>query len=54
MEAQASWEQFVKSGRINDYLAFVNFRREKEVSERGSDEIYDRSACNKGNECRGE
>lgn len=54
MDTQKSWNRFIKSGKVGDYLAFVNSCKEKEISEGCSNEIYNTSLGYKGNANRGE
>ncbi len=54
MEIEKSWEKFLKSGSVNDYLTFVNSRKEHEISEGSRDAFYNRGFGDKGNERWGE
>ncbi len=50
METEKSWEKFLQSGSINDYLTFVNSRKENEIIEGIRDAFYNRGIGDKGNE----
>ncbi len=54
MEIKDLWHRFVESGKVTDYLYFLDFCRESEDIGRTRLPLYDRSTCNKGNEDRGE
>lgn len=54
MKTEKSWEKFLFSGKVDDYLNFVNSRREKEISEGNGNAFYNGSFSDKGNEGRGE
>ena len=54
MENEIYWNRFIKSGKVADYLEFVNSCKENELSGRYGDTVYDRGSCYKGNEGRGE
>ncbi len=54
METENAWFRFMKSGKVDDYLNFVETHKENKISERNGDSFYNRGACNKGNECGGE
>jgi len=54
MEPQKNWLKFVISGRVDDYLNFVNSCRKHNISEDNTDAFYNRSLSDKGNEGRGE
>ena len=52
MEQQKSWLKFVISGKVNDYLEYVNSCRKQNISEDNTNAFYDRRPDNKGNGCR--
>ena len=54
MENEKSWENFLKSGSVSDYLTFVNSRKENETGEGIRDAFYNRGFGDKGNERGGE
>lgn len=49
-----AWIRFMKSGKVSDYLTFVDSCKENKISDGQSNSFYNRGTCNKGNECRGE
>ncbi|MBQ2286326.1 MAG: hypothetical protein U0K18_04385 [Acutalibacteraceae bacterium] len=54
MKTDNFWNDFLKSGRIDDYLTFVNSRKENGTSERDCKSFYNRGTGDKGNESGGE
>ena len=54
METDKNWIRFIKSGKIADYLNFVNSCKENELSGGYGNTVYNRGACNKRNEGWGE
>ena len=54
MGVEKSWDKFLKSGSVSDYLNFVNSRKENEISEGNIDAFYNGCIGYKGNERRGE
>lgn len=54
MDTQKLWNRFIKSGKIGDYLVFVNSCKEKEIIEGCSNKVYNQSFGYKGNGNRGE
>ena len=54
MESDKCWMRFIKSGKVADYLEFVNSCKENELSGRYGDTVYNRGSCYKGNEGGGE
>lgn len=54
MENENLWNNFLKSGSINDYLTFVSTRKENETGERNTGSFYNGGFGDKGNERRGE
>ena len=54
MKTDEYWNDFLKSGRVDDYLSFVNSRRESFFGERNTEPNYNRGTGDKGNEVRGE
>ena len=50
MEDNRSWLKFKRSGKVSDYLDYVNSSRGSETIGRDSNPLYNRSACDKGNE----
>ncbi len=54
METDKTWLRFIKSGKVSDYLEFVNTCKEKNISGGYGDTVYNRGISNKGNEGRGE
>lgn len=54
MKNEKAWKKFLFSGKVEDYLNFVNSHREKELSEGIGNAFYDRSIGYKGNEDRRE
>lgn len=50
MEENQSWLKFAKSGKVSDYLNFVNSCKGSEIIGGNSNTLCHRSACNKGNE----
>ena len=51
MKENKSWLKFKRSGKISDYLDFINSCKGSETIGRSSDPLYNRSTCDKGNEC---
>lgn len=54
MQTENAWSRFQKSGKVTDYLYFVNVKNGGENSDRTGQPLYHKSACDKGNENRGE
>ena len=54
MENEKSWENFLKSGSVSDYLTFVNSRKENGTGEGIREAFYNRGFDDKGNEHGGE
>lgn len=54
MESDKNWIRFIKSGKVDDYLKFVNSFKENELSGEFGDTLHNRGTCNKGNERGGE
>lgn len=54
MENKNLWNNFLKSGSINDYLTFVSTRKENETGEGNRSPIYNGGFGDKGNERGGE
>lgn len=54
METDKNWIKFIKSGKVADYLNFVNSCKENELSGGYGNTVYNRGACNKRNEGGGE
>ena len=54
MEKENLWARFEKSGKVTDYLYFLNSRKGGEESGRAGQPFYNRSLGDKGNENRGE
>ncbi len=54
MQTDNAWLRFQKSGKVTDYLYFVNVKNGGEKSERTGQPLYHKSTCDKGNENRGE
>lgn len=54
MENEKSWENFLKSCSVSDYLTFVNSRKENGTGEGIRDAFYNRGFGDKGNEHGGE
>ena len=50
MEENKSWLKFAKSGKVSDYLNYVNSCKGSEVIGGEYNPIYNRSSGNKGNE----
>ena len=50
MNENKNWLKFAISGKVSDYLNFVNSCKGSEIIGRSNNTFYDRSACNKGNE----
>ena len=50
MEENNKWLEFAKSGKISDYLNYVNSCKGSEINGGECNPFYDRSARNKGNE----
>ena len=54
METEKNWIRFIKSGKVNDYLSYVNSCKEKEINGGFWDTVHHRGLGNKGNERGGE
>ncbi|MEE1239688.1 MAG: hypothetical protein UHO61_07180 [Acutalibacteraceae bacterium] len=54
MENENLWNNFLKSGSIDDYLTFVSTRKEYEVSGREGSPFYNGGFGDKGDERGGE
>jgi hypothetical protein len=54
MESEKNWLRFIKSGKVNDYLSYVNSCKENEINGGFRDTVHHRGLGNKGNECGGE
>ncbi len=54
MEINNLWSRFQKSGKVTDYLYFVNNIKGGEEGGTNGKPLYNRSSCDKGNENRGE
>ncbi|MBP3599937.1 MAG: hypothetical protein J6J30_02535 [Clostridia bacterium] len=54
MTPEKEWLRFLKSGRVADYLNYVNSCKENMISGGTTDTVHNRGLGNKGNERRGE
>ena len=54
MKLKDSWSRFLKSGKVTDYLYFVNSSKEEGSRVGTREPLYCGSTCEKGNEDRGE
>ena len=54
MESQKNWLKFIISGRVDDYLKFVNSCRKHNIREDNTNAFYDRRPSYKGDEGRRE
>ncbi|MBR7133901.1 MAG: hypothetical protein IKD04_10270 [Clostridia bacterium] len=54
MDTDKSWIRFIKSGKVADYLNYVNSCKENEISDGITNTVYNRGLGNKGNERGGE
>ena len=54
MTEDKNWLRFIKSGKVSDYLQFVNALKENDIRDGNRDSIYGRGFSDKGNEHRGE
>ncbi len=54
METENAWLTFMKSGKVSDYLNFVDSFKENKISERNGNSFYNRGLSDKGNERGGE
>lgn len=52
MDLEKSWEKFYKSGKVEDYLAFVNTRKENELINGTTNPFYNRGLGYQGDEHR--
>lgn len=50
MENENLWNNFLKSGSIDDYLSFVSTRKENGTGEGNTGSLYNGGFGNKGNE----
>ncbi len=54
METEKNWIKFIKSGKVADYLQFVNSVKEKDLRDGTANTVYNGRFGNKGNERGGE
>ncbi len=54
MDTEKSWTKFIQTGKVNDYLAYVNSCRENELIEGSYNKLQNRRFGGKGNDSRGE
>ena len=54
MDREKNWLRFITSGKVEDYLNYVNSCRGSEIIGTGDNPIYDRGISYKGNERGGE
>lgn len=54
MKTENFWNDFLKSGRVDDYLNFVNSRKENGTGERDCESFYNRGTGYKRDEGGGE
>lgn len=54
MISEKEWMRFLKSGKVADYLSYVNSCKENRISDGTTDTVHDRGLGNKGNERGGE
>lgn len=54
MDTQKSWIKFMKSGKVGDYLSYVNSCKEKEISEGSYNSVHNGCFSDKGCGSRGE
>ena len=54
MEMDKNWIKFIKSGKVADYLQFVNSVKEKDLRDGTTNTVYNPRISYKGNERGGE
>jgi len=54
MDTEKSWMKFLKSGKVVDYLQFVDSVKEKDLRDGSRDSVYGRRFSDKGKERGGE
>lgn len=52
MESDKNWLKFIISGRVDDYLNYINFCKSKSITEGEAYGHHNRRPCDKGNEHR--
>ena len=50
MEQNEYWNKFIRSGKISDYINYVNSCKENGILERNDNTFYDSGPNNKGTE----
>lgn len=48
-----NWSKFIQSGKVDDYLSYVNSCKEKEIVDGNGNLFYNTRLGNKGIECGG-
>jgi hypothetical protein len=51
LENDKNWIKFIKSGKVADYLQFVNSVKEKDLRDGTANTVYNRGFSNKRDEC---
>ncbi len=54
MEKEKSWLKFLTSGKVEDYLTYVNSCKGSEILGTGNNPFHDRGVGYKAGECGGE
>lgn len=54
MEMDKNWIKFIKSGKVADYLQFVNSVKERDLRDGATNTVYNPRISYKGNERGGE
>lgn len=54
VDSEKSWTKFIQTGKVNDYLAYVNSCRENELIEGNYNKLQNRRFGGKRNDSRGE
>ena len=54
MIPEKEWTRFLKSGKVDDYLNYVNSCKENMITDGVADTLHNRGFSNKGNDRRGE
>ena len=50
----SNWTRFIKTGKVEDYLKYVNSCKEQEIIGGNTADFYNTRLSDKGTECRGE
>ncbi len=53
MPLDDNWTRFIKSGKVEDYLTYVNSCKEQEIFGGNTNSFYNTRLGNKGTECGG-